>query len=129
MVHELAVHQAQLEAPNDKLLLTQTELRQSEERFRLLFEGHGSVMLLIEPNSGSIVDANPAAAEYYGYSRSALCKMSIEDINCLQPEEVFAERKLAQQEERSCFVFPHRLSTGEIRTVKVYSYPIDVSRL
>jgi PAS domain S-box-containing protein len=128
LVHELAVHQAQLEAQNDELLLTQTELRQSEERFRLLFEGHGSVMLLIEPNSGSIVDANPAAAEYYGYSRSALCKMSIEDINCLQPEEVFAERKLAQQEERSCFVFPHRLSTGEIRTVEVYSYPIDVSR-
>lgn len=97
-----------------------------EQRFRLLFERHEAVMLLIEPESGSIVDANTAAAKYYGYPLEILCKKRIQDINCLPPDEVFAERQRAKLEERNYFVFPHRLSTGEIRTVEVHSSPIQV---
>jgi diguanylate cyclase (GGDEF)-like protein len=33
---------------------------------------------------------------------------------------------LAAQEQRSCFHFPHRLSSGEIRQVEVHSGPIEV---
>jgi PAS domain-containing protein len=42
-------------------------LKKSEERFRNFFENNSSVMLLIEPSSGKIIEANSAAANYYGY--------------------------------------------------------------
>ncbi len=102
------------------------ELREDEQCFRTLFERHDAVMLLIEPDSGAIIDANAAAAKYYGYSRDTLRKMRIQEINYLPPEEVLAERRRAKQEERNHFVFPHRLASGETRIVEVHSSPIGV---
>jgi PAS domain S-box-containing protein len=99
-------------------------LRESEERFRLFFEQSNAVMLLIEPDSGAIIDANPAAAEFYGYPREKLSAMKITDINALQSDEIFLERRRVIRAERNYFVFPHRLANNEIRTVEVYSNPI-----
>ncbi len=101
-------------------------LRDSEKQFRLLFERSEAIMLLIEPESGSIKDANTAAAKYYGYPHEHLCKMRIQDINCIAPEEVFAQMRDAKLEQQNYFVFSHRLSTGEIRTVEVYSSAIEM---
>jgi PAS domain S-box-containing protein len=101
-------------------------LRESEERFRLMFEAHGAVMLLLEPKTGAIVDANAAAARFYGYSCAHLRKLHIADINQLPPEQVAAERAAAVAEQRSYFVFPHRLACGEVRWVEVYSSPVHV---
>jgi PAS domain S-box-containing protein len=101
-------------------------LRESEERFRGMFEKHHAVMLLIEPGSGKIIDANQAAADYYGYPLETLRCMVIQDINMLSPEQIAQERQRAAHEERSYFVFPHRLASGEIRTVEVHSSPIIV---
>jgi PAS domain S-box-containing protein len=97
----------------------------NEQNFRLLFERHNAVMLLVEPDSGAIVAANEAAAQFYGYSRTELCALNITDINKLPPDEVAAERQRAKMEERNYFIFPHRLAAGEIRTVEVHSSPID----
>ena len=66
-------------------------LRESEERFRILFEDHMAAMLLIEPDSGQILDANAEAARFYGYSREQLRAMRIQQINQLSPEEVAAQ--------------------------------------
>ena len=43
-------------------------LAESEQRFRSMFERHDAAMLLVDPEPGAIVDANPAAAAFYGYS-------------------------------------------------------------
>jgi PAS domain S-box-containing protein len=101
-------------------------LRASEERFRLLFEGHGAVMLLMEPDGGQILDANPAAVRFYGYSREQLRAMHIEQINQLPPEEVAAERRRAADHGKNVFTFPHRLASGEVRIVEVYSTPVTI---
>ena len=101
-------------------------LRESEERFRHMFERHLAVMLLIEPDTGFIVDANDSAARFYGYSRAELNTLKIQDINQLAPEEVNAERQKALKEQRNYFVFPHRIARGDIRWVEVYSTPVDV---
>jgi PAS domain S-box-containing protein len=102
----------------------QEKLRESEERFRSLFDNSGVVMLIIEPDSGRIMDANPAAIDFYGYSRQQLSSMKIDQINQLPPDQVFAERQRAKKEERSYFIFPHRLADGQIRTVEVHSHVI-----
>ena len=100
-------------------------LRESEARFRKMFEHHDAVMLLIEPKSGAIVDANAAASRFYGHLVDHLQTMSIDEINALSPAEVAAERTRALREDRNYFTFPHRLASGEMRMVEVHSSPID----
>jgi two-component system, chemotaxis family, CheB/CheR fusion protein len=100
-------------------------LRGSEERFRSMFEHHKAVMLLIEADTGLIVDANAAAVEYYGYTREQLSAIHIQEINQLTPANVAAERQKATQEQRNHFVFQHRLADGSLRWVDVYSTPFE----
>lgn len=87
---------------------------------------HQSIMLLIEPASGRIVDANEAAARFYGQPIESLRGMVIQDLNVLGPAEIAAERALAAAEQRNFFVFPHRVADGSIRTVEVFSSPIQL---
>ena len=92
-----------------------------------LFANHQSVMLIIHPISGEIYYANQAAADFYGYPLNDLLEMNINEINTLSPEEIAAERAKALAEERNFFIFKHRLSNGEIKTVYVYSYPVEIN--
>jgi PAS domain S-box-containing protein len=101
-------------------------LRKSEQRFRQMFENNAAVLLLIEPDSGAIVDANPAAASFYGYSVEQLRAMRIDQINTLALSEIEAEMARAARQERYYFIFEHRHASGEIRTVEVRSTPITV---
>ncbi len=96
-----------------------------EQSFNLMFERHAATMLLIEPQTGAILDANQAAVNFYGYSKAELCEMFIQEINMLPSEQVAAERQKAFSEERNYFVFPHRLASGEERIVEVRSSPVD----
>lgn len=104
----------------------ETALRASEERFRRLFEMNNSIMLLIDPASGSIRDANATAARFYGYSLSELRTMKIDQINEMTPDEVYEERMRVLSGQKSYFNFRHRLHNGEVRSVEVYSAPIEV---
>ncbi|HOS97937.1 MAG TPA: PAS domain S-box protein, partial [Deltaproteobacteria bacterium] len=102
-------------------------LRESEERYHSLFDNSHAVMLLIDPETGDIVDANPAACTYYGATRQELTARKITDINTLSRDEVFAEMEKARWQGRRSFVFRHRLCSGEIRDVEVFSGPITVA--
>lgn len=94
--------------------------------FEQFFNDHGVVMLLIDPASGQIVDANPQAMKFYGHRHQDLLAMTIQQINTLTPEQVAAERALAKSEGRHYFLFRHRLADGEIRTVEVHSHPYTI---
>ncbi len=101
-------------------------LRESENLRRLMFEGHRAVKLLIDPLTGGIVDANPAAVSFYGYDSETLKRMNIADINTLTHEQVKDEIERARRNEKDFFSFQHRLASGEIRDVDVYSCPIEL---
>ncbi len=101
------------------------ELRLSALQYRSFIENHHAVMLMINPNSGDIVYANLSACRYYGYNKQALTSMKIYDINTLPKDEVTKEIDLAKNQNRGCFLFKHRLASGEIRDVEVYSGPSD----
>jgi diguanylate cyclase (GGDEF)-like protein/PAS domain S-box-containing protein len=102
----------------------QQAARENEGGFPALFRHHASVMLLVEPDSGRILDANAAACRFYGYSHAQLTGLCIQQIHALPPEQVRAERQRAMSEARDYFVFPHRLANGEVRTVEVHASPI-----
>jgi len=97
-----------------------------EKQVAGMFAGNRAVKLYIDPASGAIVGANPAAARFYGYSIEELVQLRITDLNQLPAELVRREMDRARGEERTSFEFMHRLRSGELRNVEVYSGPCRV---
>lgn len=94
--------------------------------YRSLFEDSHAVMLLIDPDTGAIRNANSAACAYYGWSRAELTQFRIDEINTLSREDVFAQMELARSETHRNFFFKHRRADGSIQDVEVYSGPLTV---
>lgn len=110
-----------------------TEIKKAEaekeaiaKRFQAMFEKHMAVMLLIEPASGRIVDANPSAIGFYGYTREELTALNISSLNMLPQAEIKSNMSSAMAAGQNTFLFPHRKKNGDIRQVEVYSSPFTV---
>jgi diguanylate cyclase (GGDEF)-like protein/PAS domain S-box-containing protein len=99
-------------------------MRDSESRFRQMFEKHTAIMLLVDPESGEVVDANPAAAQFYGYPLTSFRGMKIDRLNTLSKAEILKSMRQAFNDKRNCFIFEHHLADGSSRPVEVYSSPM-----
>ncbi|HIJ97409.1 MAG TPA: response regulator [Desulfuromonadales bacterium] len=108
----------------DDVQRRELELKANEIRFRQMFEEHSAIMMMIEPYSGRIEDANQAAALFYGYSIEQLRSMNISEINQLPSEQVNLDMHSVTTRKENFFIFPHKLSDGTVRTVEVHSTPI-----
>ena len=64
-------------------------LRESEERYRQLFEAESDAVFLIDNETGSILEANSAASAMYGYSRDELLARTNEGLSA-EPEKTQA---------------------------------------
>jgi diguanylate cyclase (GGDEF)-like protein/PAS domain S-box-containing protein len=95
-------------------------LLQSDSLFRQMFEHHTAMMLLIDPETRTILDANMAASRFYGFPREALRGMDVGRINAQPESEVLPQRQQAMKGEKNSFIFDHRLANHEIRTVEVH---------
>jgi two-component system cell cycle sensor histidine kinase/response regulator CckA len=104
----------------------EVKLQESESRYRSLFQNNHTVMLIIDQQDGTIVDANPAATSYYGWTHAELCRMNIKQINQMTEEEVQAEMQRASAEQHNYFLFRHLLADGSLRDVEVHSGPISI---
>ncbi len=116
------------------LLLSQNErqemqirVQEADLQYRNLFENNHAVMLILDPVSGKIVDANPAAEQFYGWNREQLMQMNINQINTLSLEEIRVEMEKSVSFKRNHFEFRHRKADGTIADVEVYSGPIHKS--
>lgn len=105
---------------------TEQMLREREKLYRAFFENNHAVMLLEDPQTGDIVDANPAASEFYGYPLGEMRDMNMTQILAMSEEEVYQEMVRARDEARAYFLFKHTLANRDIRDVEVYSGPILV---
>jgi PAS domain S-box-containing protein len=101
-------------------------LGESEARFRQFFEGNSAVMIMLDPETGAIIDANTAASELTGYSREVLLSMNITEINKLLPTEVAQLRSEIAGEIRKSFFAPLQRADGSLRTMEIYSTPVRV---
>jgi PAS domain S-box-containing protein len=101
-------------------------LSESEDRYRSLFEDSHSTMLLIDPDTSDIVDANPAACAFYGYSREEITNKKITDINILPREEIRRQLRGPGARTQRSFYFQHRLANGKIRNVECFISPITL---
>jgi PAS domain S-box-containing protein len=102
------------------------QLYENEKKFKQIFDKHTIVMLLIEPDTGQIIDANQAASDFYKYPVDQLREMNIGQISRLPGLLVHEMRYRALTHKQNYFVFPHQIASGEIKTVEVHSSPIEI---
>jgi PAS domain-containing protein len=57
-----------LHRTNKIVTIQKAKIQESENQFRKMFLNHSASMLIIEPGSGQILDANRAASQLHGYS-------------------------------------------------------------
>jgi PAS domain S-box-containing protein len=99
-------------------------LHTSEEQYRAIFEKNAAIKLLVDPADVKIVEANSAAAAFYGYTIEELQGMPIANINSSPIAEIQHAIQHILAGERQIFHFPHRLASGEVRDVEVFASPI-----
>ncbi len=106
--------------------LMQDALEQSEMRYRNIFQRNKAVMLLTDPATGIIVDANAAACAYYGYERDKLLGLTLRDISAPSQDEACEEAAAGGPGESHQKYAAHRLAGGDIHPVEIFSGPISI---
>ena len=96
-----------------------TELRVSEESYRNQFAHNSAVMLLIDPATGALLDANAAAVSFYGYPREQLLTLRDSDLNPRPAAELQQVMTSVAPGRSNRFEFQHRLADGSLRQVEV----------
>lgn len=102
-----------------------TDLKESEELYRSLFNNKHMPMLILNPDTGGIVDANLAAVSFYGYSHEEFREINIRNINT-EPEIVKQKMNASLNLQQNYFEFKHRLKSGEVKDVQVFAGPIKI---
>jgi PAS domain S-box-containing protein len=104
----------------------QQALKNSKKKFQSLFYENTSIMILVDPQNGNIVDANEAACKFYGYPKSKIITLSLKEISLNSPEEIETEMQEAMHDRRKHFFYRHKLSNNEIRDVELYSGKVEM---
>ena len=97
-------------------------LRESEHRYRTLFEGNPLPMWVYDYETLSFIAVNDAAVQHYGYGKDEFLRMTIEDIR--PPEDVPLLRSAldARRDRNAPRVFRHRKRNGEVFDAEVTSF-------
>ncbi|MGV1099330.1 ATP-binding protein [Thiovibrio sp. JS02] len=116
----------QVKSRTRHLLRANETLRESEEKFRSLFQNHPVVKLIIDPENGRIVEANRAAVDFYGWPAEQLRRLRLQDLDPPAAGQVEAEMAKARTGQRFHFEFRHRLADGSLRDVEVLAGRIEI---
>lgn len=103
-------------------------LHESEERYRSLFESNYEAMLLVDPKTAAIVDANYSACKYYGWSRREMLAKKITDVDAAHAALVYENMDLACKEAQNSFILRHRLADGAERNVGATMGPLFLKK-
>ena len=94
------------------------------ERMEAMFNNHEAVMFLLEASTGKVLDANPAALKFYGYTHEEILQKYMYEINAEGKEVSEGFRISALESNRRRFAAKHFLKSGEIRNVDLFSCPV-----
>ena len=97
----------------------------SERRYRQLFERNPAVMLLIDPESGRILDANPAACRFYRLSAERLRGGNLRDLSPDSADAFLERMRAIVTGSQDFFTARHQLGNGEWRDVEMCAGPVD----
>jgi PAS domain S-box-containing protein len=103
-----------------------SEEQANVESYGRQFSENSAVMLLFDPVDGHIVDANKAAAKFYGYPRERLLSMNIAEIHTLPASEILNAMMSVSSGYGRQLEFQQRLSDGSVRDVEISASLIQI---
>lgn len=106
-----------------KKTAAEAALLESESRYRSMFENNHAIMILLDPRDGKIIDANPAASNYYGLSPDEFKNKNISDLST-EEEKLLLERYNSSNNINH-FYSQHILTNGMVRDVEIFLSPIS----
>ena len=105
-----------------------TALREAELRFRTLFDRAPVGVVVIEPGTARIIEANEMAARQLGYPMEEFLTRSIGDFEVVEtPEDTHARIGKVTREGRDAFETQHLTRTGEVRDIWVSTKSLELS--
>jgi two-component system, cell cycle sensor histidine kinase and response regulator CckA len=100
-------------------------LRESEERYRLLFENNPQPMWVFDNETLAFLAVNEAACQHYGYTRKEFLAMTIRDIRLAEEVPALLQSLASQSEEfHKAGVWRHRKKDGPGIAVEIASHPL-----
>lgn len=112
-------------AMHEQIRERENALRKSEDQYRGLFLRNTAPTLIVDSAAGLILDANPAAVGYYGFSRAELLALQLQDLS--EPAGSGAPMLGEEEKKRTQALHRnrHRLANGEIRDVEMFASPVE----
>lgn len=106
----------------------ETALRNSEERFRRLFDAAPFGVMMIEPGTLRLVAFNDQTPRILGYSRAEFARLTTADIEVEHTREqiVQVQRELIATGNRAAFETRMRARDGSLRDVIASVLPVEI---
>jgi PAS domain S-box-containing protein len=100
-----------------------------ESLYRQMFETSPTVLLVLDPDSGRVIECNPAAAHFFGQPRHQLKLLNISQLVATPSEGVFQEMAQVKATARPCrgLRLVARKSQGELQDIELNLAPISFS--
>ena len=106
--------------------LLESERKEKQDLFHTLFTNNPTINLLVDKETNTIVDANKAACNFYGYTIEEMVGMNVDQINILSEDEIKREMAKITNNKLYSYNFTHRLKNGETRNIELFSGQIDI---
>jgi PAS domain S-box-containing protein len=107
--------------------IAEEKLKESEERFRAIFEQGANAMALVDTDSCDIIEFNQHAHEDLGYSREEFEELSFTDIEAVEsPEKVKARRDKIRRIGFDAFETRYITKDGELRDMLISSRKLNI---
>ncbi|HEY0545050.1 MAG TPA: response regulator [Pyrinomonadaceae bacterium] len=121
---QLKKHTEQLETT---IAARTTELRESEQRYRLLFESNPQPMWVFDYDTLRFLAVNDAAVRHYGYSREEFLSMTLKDIRPAADVPALLDdlTKTGAEFEAKSGPWRHRTKDGALILIEVSTHTLD----
>ncbi len=98
------------------------KMEKSADLFRSMVNASRDAMLIIDPNTGKILDVNIQGCESLGYSYEKMLSLKVTDIESTMQDDISWQDHVDQMRKQK-----HMLLLGEHRHKDGYTFPVEVS--
>ncbi|WLQ11740.1 EAL domain-containing protein [Hahella aquimaris] len=106
-----------------RYFLTAGQLERSQRRYRQMFEHCDAVQIILDPQNNKVIDANPAACDFFGFSSEMMGNISASRLFLSENNEMLDEKWLPSLQSGKTVIAARR---GDNRSSLVEMYVSEI---
>lgn len=127
LVEQVSAANRELSARVGAQQRTEEVLRQSEQRYRYMFEANPLPMWIRDEQTMDLLAVNESALRSYGYTRAEFLALKTTDLHVPEETDRYVETVRARDPlQRFTSQWRHRRKDGSVMEVETISYPFDL---